>query len=322
MCVAVIRVPIFQVDAFAARRFGGNSAAVMVLPEFLDDAVLQAVARENNLTETAFLVRDGSDWQLRWFTPTVEVPLCGHATLASAWVVCERLVPGSREVAFHTVSGVLTVRRSHDRFVMDFPARPNVAARWCRRRDRHRGRRLGLRLHQSLFCTRQGHRRRPRHRGPTLCSGTLLVGASRKDGNPRVSSVGPRRRNALPVQRRAGRSRGRVHLLHGRRSRDLNGRNRVQQLVVVDDPTARKYLLAHEREPQRLEDSLRPEIATLDVGTYSCQSEFAEADRRRMLALPLTRGRAPNTAARNSIRDERCRGCRRGRRIRRTGFRL
>jgi PhzF family phenazine biosynthesis protein len=122
-----MRVPIFQVDAFAARRFGGNPAAVMVLPEFLDDAVLQAVARENNLAETAFLVRDGSDWRLRWFTPTVEVPLCGHATLASAWVVCERLVPGSREVAFHTVSGVLTVQRNRDRFVMDFPARTNVA---------------------------------------------------------------------------------------------------------------------------------------------------------------------------------------------------
>ncbi len=118
-----MRVPIYQVDAFAVRRFGGNPAAVMPLPAFLDDAVLQAIAPENNLSETAFLVRAGRDWRLRWFTPATEVPLCGHATLASAWVVTERLDPGSQRVVFRTASGPLTVERAGERFVMDFPAR-------------------------------------------------------------------------------------------------------------------------------------------------------------------------------------------------------
>jgi PhzF family phenazine biosynthesis protein len=118
-----MRVPIFQIDAFAARRFGGNPAAVMPLPAFLDDAILQAIAAENNLAETAFLVRHGADWQLRWFTPAVEVPLCGHATLASSWVVMERLDPGAGRVVFHTRSGTLTVRRNGAAFVLDFPAR-------------------------------------------------------------------------------------------------------------------------------------------------------------------------------------------------------
>ncbi len=120
-----MRIPIYQIDAFATRRFGGNPAAVMPLPAFLDDDVLQAIALENNLAETAFLVRDGSDWKLRWFTPTVEVPLCGHATLASAWVVTTHLDPGREHVVFHTASGTLPVQRTHDRFVMDFPARTN-----------------------------------------------------------------------------------------------------------------------------------------------------------------------------------------------------
>jgi PhzF family phenazine biosynthesis protein len=119
-----MRVPIFQIDAFADRRFGGNPAAVMPLPAFLDDAILQAIAAENNLAETAFIVRQGADWQLRWFTPAVEVPLCGHATLASSWVVMERLEPGTARVVFHTRSGALTVRRAGGAFVMDFPVRP------------------------------------------------------------------------------------------------------------------------------------------------------------------------------------------------------
>lgn len=119
-----MRVPIYQVDAFAVRKFGGNPAAVMPLQAFLDDAVLQAIALENNLSETAFLVREGRDWRLRWFTPRTEVPLCGHATLASAWVVMERLDPGGEQVVFHTLSGPLTVQRRGDRFVMDFPTRP------------------------------------------------------------------------------------------------------------------------------------------------------------------------------------------------------
>ena len=121
-----MRVPIFQVDAFAARRFSGNPAAVIPLKSFLEDSVLQAIALENNLAETAFLVRQSAEWQLRWFTPTVEVPLCGHATLASSWVVMERLDPGATVVVFHTLSGLLTVRRNGSAFVMDFPARTNT----------------------------------------------------------------------------------------------------------------------------------------------------------------------------------------------------
>ena len=89
-----MRTPIFQVDAFTTRRFAGNPAAVMPMDGFLADATLQAIAAENNLAETAFLHLDDGDYRLRWFTPTTEVPLCGHASLASAAVVMERLEPG------------------------------------------------------------------------------------------------------------------------------------------------------------------------------------------------------------------------------------
>jgi PhzF family phenazine biosynthesis protein len=118
-----MRTKIFQVDAFAARRFAGNPAAVVLLDDFLDDAVLQAIAAENNLAETAFLVPDNGDYRLRWFTPTVEVPLCGHATLASAAVVMERLEPGRQRVVFSSASGPLTVSRKDGGYVMNFPAR-------------------------------------------------------------------------------------------------------------------------------------------------------------------------------------------------------
>lgn len=116
----------FQADAFASRVFTGNPAAVMPLDSFLADAVLQAIARENNLAETAFLVPEGGEYRVRWFTPTTEVPLCGHATLASAAVVMERLEPERDQVIFHSASGRLTVTRSGDRYVMDFPARPSA----------------------------------------------------------------------------------------------------------------------------------------------------------------------------------------------------
>lgn len=120
-----MRVPIFQVDAFTTKRFAGNPAAVMVLEDFPDDALMQAIAAENNLAETAFLVPAGEDYRLRWFTPTVEVPLCGHATLASAAVVMERLETGRRSVVFQTMSGPLTVGRRGAGYVMNFPARPS-----------------------------------------------------------------------------------------------------------------------------------------------------------------------------------------------------
>jgi PhzF family phenazine biosynthesis protein len=107
-----MRTPIYQLDAFAGRIFSGNLAVVMPLDRFIDDATLQAIAAEYNLAETAFLVREGRDYRLRWFTPAAEVPLCGHATLASAAVVMERLEPGRREVIFYTASGPLGVTSS------------------------------------------------------------------------------------------------------------------------------------------------------------------------------------------------------------------
>src|SRR5436309_635884 len=118
-----MRTRIFQLDAFTTRRFAGNPAAVMPLDRFPEDAVLQAIAAENNLAETAFLVPEGGDYRLRWFTPTTEVPLCGHATLASAAVVMERLEPGRTRVVFNSASGPLTVNRADTSYVMNFPVR-------------------------------------------------------------------------------------------------------------------------------------------------------------------------------------------------------
>jgi len=120
-----MRLPMYQVDAFTDSLFGGNPAAVCPLPAWLPDATMQAIAAENNLSETAFLVRDGGDYTLRWFTPTVEVDLCGHATLASGHVVFRFLEPRRDSVSFHTVkAGTLVVSRHADMLVMDFPARP------------------------------------------------------------------------------------------------------------------------------------------------------------------------------------------------------
>jgi PhzF family phenazine biosynthesis protein len=122
-----MRTSIFQIDAFTTRRFAGNPAAVMPLDNFLEDAVLQAIAAENNLAETAFLVPEGGDYRLRWFTPTTEVPLCGHATLASAAVVMERLEPGRSMVVFHSASGPLTVNRTETGYILNFPVRLSEA---------------------------------------------------------------------------------------------------------------------------------------------------------------------------------------------------
>jgi PhzF family phenazine biosynthesis protein len=120
-----LRTSIFQVDAFAGRRFTGNPAAVMPMESFPGDAVLQAIAAENNLSETAFLVADAGGYRLRWFTPVTEVPLCGHATLASAAVVMERLEPGRNTVVFQSASGPLTVKRNAAGYMMNFPLRPS-----------------------------------------------------------------------------------------------------------------------------------------------------------------------------------------------------
>ncbi|HEY0627793.1 MAG TPA: PhzF family phenazine biosynthesis protein [Sphingomicrobium sp.] len=113
-------LPFFQVDAFAERPFAGNPAAVMPLDHWLDDAVMQAIASENNLSETAFTVpseRDDADYDLRWFTPATEVPLCGHATFAAAHI----LIKGA-EIRFATQSGILTVTRDGDMLQMSLPA--------------------------------------------------------------------------------------------------------------------------------------------------------------------------------------------------------
>ena len=121
-----MRIPIYQIDAFADQVFSGNPAAVCLLPEWPADELLQAIAAENNLSETAFLVprNNGYDYRLRWFTPTTEVDLCGHATLAAAHVVFHHVAPSQSEVAFDTRSGILTVWREQDRLSMAFPALP------------------------------------------------------------------------------------------------------------------------------------------------------------------------------------------------------
>lgn len=118
----------FQVDAFSSKPFAGNPAAVMPLKEWLPDPMLAAIAAEHNLAETAYFVPQGEDFHLRWFTPTVEMPLCGHATLASAFVILNHLDPGRDKVVFHTLSGPLTVTRDGERLMMDFPLRKNEPA--------------------------------------------------------------------------------------------------------------------------------------------------------------------------------------------------
>jgi PhzF family phenazine biosynthesis protein len=120
---------IYQVDAFTAKPFAGNPAAVCVLPRPMDDNWMQNVAREMNLSETAFLFRQEDGFRLRWFTPAVEVDLCGHATLASAHILWEmgHVRPGE-QIRFHTRSGILSAERKGDWIEMDFPAKPEEPA--------------------------------------------------------------------------------------------------------------------------------------------------------------------------------------------------
>lgn len=120
-----MRLPIYQVDAFTDRVFAGNPAAVVPLDSWLPDSQLQAIAAENNLAETAFFIRNGEGYELRWFTPAVEVDLCGHATLATAFVISTILEPGRAHMDFATrQAGTLTVTRDGDRYTLDFPNRP------------------------------------------------------------------------------------------------------------------------------------------------------------------------------------------------------
>jgi PhzF family phenazine biosynthesis protein len=150
-----MKIPLYQVDAFTDKRFHGNPAAICPLDQWLPDSVLQSIAAENNLSETAYYVRTGehagpnghaagrvshaaggvshaagggSHVDLRWFTPAVEVDLCGHATLAAAMVILDvRKEVAAEQVDFNTKSGVLIVRRDGDRYALDFPSRPATA---------------------------------------------------------------------------------------------------------------------------------------------------------------------------------------------------
>jgi PhzF family phenazine biosynthesis protein len=119
-----MELPIFQLDAFTSRLFGGNPAAVVVLPQWLPDETLQTIAQENNLSETAFVVPCEDIFDLRWFTPEIEVDLCGHATLASAYVLFHHGYTSRPEVVFRYQGGTLTVAREGDLLAMDFPSRP------------------------------------------------------------------------------------------------------------------------------------------------------------------------------------------------------
>jgi PhzF family phenazine biosynthesis protein len=118
----MIKQPMFQIDAFTSTLYTGNPAAVCPLEYWLDDRVMQLIARENNLSETAFIVPDGKDYQIRWFTPNTEVDLCGHATLASAFVLFELLGYQEKEIIFKSKSGILTVQKKESLLQMDFPA--------------------------------------------------------------------------------------------------------------------------------------------------------------------------------------------------------
>jgi PhzF family phenazine biosynthesis protein len=118
-----MKIPFYQLDAFTAKPFTGNPAAVCPLEEWLDDATMQAIAAENNLAETAFFVPEDEGFHLRWFTPTIEVDLCGHATLATGWVIFNRFDWPLDSIDFRTRSGTLTVARDGTRLALDFPAR-------------------------------------------------------------------------------------------------------------------------------------------------------------------------------------------------------
>jgi predicted PhzF superfamily epimerase YddE/YHI9 len=120
-----MNIQIFQVDAFTSKPFGGNPAAVVPLSEWLPDETMLAIAAENNLAETAFFVKNGAQYDIRWFTPMVEINLCGHATLASAHVIFNELKLEDEHIQFYShLSGELGADRQGDRLVLDFPAYP------------------------------------------------------------------------------------------------------------------------------------------------------------------------------------------------------
>lgn len=117
-----MKFKIYIANAFSAQKFGGNPAAVVPLNEWLSDRLMQQIAAQNNLSETAFIIPQGEDYYIRWFTPVVEVSLCGHATLASAHVLFEHLGYNRDRLIFHSKSGPLLVTRNQDKITLDFPA--------------------------------------------------------------------------------------------------------------------------------------------------------------------------------------------------------
>lgn len=121
-----MKIPLYQVDAFAARPFEGNPAAICPLDSWLPDELMQAIAAENNLSETAFFVPQGGGYAIRWFTPEVEVELCGHATLAAAFIAFKELGFAGNTIVFDSRSGPLSVSRHEDRLTLDFPAQPPI----------------------------------------------------------------------------------------------------------------------------------------------------------------------------------------------------
>jgi PhzF family phenazine biosynthesis protein len=116
-----LKLPIFQIDAFAENLFEGNPAAVVALKKWLPDELLQKIAQENNLSETAYFIKQGDAYHIRWFTPTVEVNLCGHATLASAYVIFEALEAQTEKILFHSKSGELKVTKKGELIELNFP---------------------------------------------------------------------------------------------------------------------------------------------------------------------------------------------------------
>jgi PhzF family phenazine biosynthesis protein len=124
----MLTIPIFQVDAFTDKLFGGNPAAICPLKEWLPAPEMQKIAAENNLAETAFFIHQGHDFEIRWFTPEAEVDLCGHATLATAHVLFTQFNYTSDKIHFHTLkAGTLTVSKENDLYILNFPARLPLA---------------------------------------------------------------------------------------------------------------------------------------------------------------------------------------------------
>lgn len=117
-----MKIPFYVIDAFTRKVFGGNPAAVCPLDSWLPDEVMQKIGMENNLSETAFFAREGEGYRLRWFTPTVEVNLCGHATLATSFVIFNYLDPEAQSITFDSRGGPLSVTRDGERITLDFPA--------------------------------------------------------------------------------------------------------------------------------------------------------------------------------------------------------